>query len=32
VRVGNEEVFGDREVLLKKLREGLLRAVMRGKS
>jgi very-short-patch-repair endonuclease len=32
IRITNEEVFGDREVLLKKLREGLLRAVMRGKS
>jgi very-short-patch-repair endonuclease len=27
VRITNEEVFGDREVLLRKLREGLLRAV-----
>jgi hypothetical protein len=32
IRITNEEVFGDREVLLKKLRAGLLRAVMRGKS
>ena len=31
IRITNDEVFGDREILLKKVREGLLRALLRGK-
>jgi very-short-patch-repair endonuclease len=32
IRITNNEVFGSQEVLLKKMREGLLRALLRGKS
>jgi very-short-patch-repair endonuclease len=32
IRITNDEVFGNRKVLLKKVREGLLRALLRGKS
>jgi very-short-patch-repair endonuclease len=32
IRITNDEVFGDREILLKKVRQGLLRALLRGKS
>jgi very-short-patch-repair endonuclease len=31
VRITNDEVFGDPGILLKKVREGMLRALMRGK-
>jgi very-short-patch-repair endonuclease len=31
IRITNDEVFGDREILLRKLREGLLRALLRGR-
>jgi very-short-patch-repair endonuclease len=31
IRITNDEVFGDRKVLLKRVREGLLRAILRGK-
>jgi very-short-patch-repair endonuclease len=32
IRITNDEVFGDRKILIKKVREGLLRALLRGKS
>jgi hypothetical protein len=32
IRITDEEVFGDQEALLKKLRDGLIRAVLLSKS